>query len=114
MEIIKVPELTNRAVQVKQTNKIMRATFDLQLKVAKMDDSEEQPAVERIEQLRSVTNAVIDYLIMVLKLTKKEQAHLDDLESEETAEIAQYVMARLLGVSEEQVAEAESDQKSAN
>lgn len=114
METIKVPELTNRAVQVKQTNKIMRATFDLQLQMAKIEDVNKRPVVEQIEQLSITTDATIDYLTMVLKLTKKEQAHLDDLEMEETAGIAQYVMARLLGVSEEQVSESESDQKSTN
>ncbi|WKF86025.1 phage tail tube assembly chaperone [Lacticaseibacillus pantheris] len=114
METIKVPEITNRAVQVKQTNKIMRATFDLQLQMAKIDDADTRPVVEQIGLLSTTTEAVFDYLTLVLKLTKKEQAHLDELEMEETVHIAQYVMARLLGVSDEQVAESESDQKSAN
>lgn len=86
--------------QIKQTNKNMLLTYDQQLLMAKNQDIEEKEFVEQIELARATVSGTEEYLKTILKLTDKQQETLDDLEQDETIDLANYVMMRLMGMSD--------------
>lgn len=89
--------------QVKQTNKNMLLTYDQQLLMARNQDIEEKDFVEQIELARNTVSGTEEYLKTILKLTDKQQETLDDLEQDETIDLANYVMMRLMGMSDEDI-----------
>jgi hypothetical protein len=108
-----VKQLGNKHYEVKTTNRNMRAMFALQLTMAKADDLDGLDPQEQVQRSFDMLNQVTDFISGTLGLNDKETAKLDDLEFEDTVEIANYIIARMMGLSDEDIALAEKqDQKS--
>lgn len=103
---IKEVKLSNREHIVKVTNRVMKATLSLQLMMAEIDDVEDADLspVEQLKQQQKLIDDVISYITDTLKLNQKEQEKLDDLEFGETVEIANNVILRVQGLSDEDIA----------
>ncbi|MFD1428691.1 phage tail tube assembly chaperone [Lacticaseibacillus mingshuiensis] len=103
---IKEAKLSNREHIVKVTNRVMKATLALQLMMAEIDDVEDADLtpVEQLKQQQKLIDDVMNYITDTLKLNEKEQEKLDDLEFSETVEIANNVILRVQGLSDEDIA----------
>lgn len=103
---IKEAKLSNRDHIVKVTNRVMKATLELQLMMAQVDDVEDADLtpVEQLKQQQKLIDGVMNYITDTLKLNQKEQEKLDDLEFGETVEIANNVILRVQGLSDEDIA----------
>ncbi|MFD1429716.1 phage tail tube assembly chaperone [Lacticaseibacillus mingshuiensis] len=103
---IKEAKLSNREHIVKVTNRVMKATLSLQLMMAQVDDVEDADLtpVEQLKQQQKLIDDVMNYITDTLKLNQKEQEKLDDLEFSETVEIANNVILRVQGLSDEDIA----------
>ena len=103
---IKEAKLSNREHIVKVTNRVMKATLSLQLMMAQVDDVEDADLspVEQLKQQQKLIDDVISYITDTLKLNQKEQEKLDDLEFGQTVEIANNVILRVQGLSDEDIA----------
>lgn len=103
---IKEAKLSNREHIVKVTNRVMKATLSLQLMMAEIDDVEDADLtpVEQLKQQQKLIYDVMNYITDTLKLNQKEQEKLDDLEFGETVEIANNVILRVQGLSDEDIA----------
>ena len=105
---IKENKISSREHIVKVTNRVMKATLELQLTMADSDADEEED-VKPIEFLRTqqrLVNKVLDYITNTLKLNQKEKDKLDDLEFSETVDIANHIIMRVQGLSEEDINKA--------
>ncbi|WP_390408725.1 phage tail tube assembly chaperone [Lacticaseibacillus jixiensis] len=108
---IKENKISSREHIVKVTNRVMKATLELQLTMAENDAEEED--VKPIEFLRTqqrLVNKVLDYITNTLKLNQKEKDKLDDLEFSESVDIANHIILRVQGLSEEDIKKAEAEQ----
>lgn len=103
---IKEAKLSNREHIVKVTNRVMKATLSLQLMMAQVDDVEDADLtpVEQLKQQQKLIDDVISYITDTLKLNQKEQEKLDDLEFDDTVKIANHVVMRVQGYSEDDIA----------
>ena len=103
---IKEAKLSNREHIVKVTNRVMKATLALQVMMAEIDDIEDADLtpVEQLKQQQKLIDDVMNYITDTLKLNQKEQEKLDDLEFGETVEIANNVILRVQGLSDEDIA----------
>jgi hypothetical protein len=109
---IKENKISSREHIVKVTNRVMKATLELQLTMAESDADEEED-VKPIEFLRNqqrLVNKVLDYITNTLKLNQKEKDNLDDLEFSESVDIANHIILRVQGLSEEDIKKAEAEQ----
>ena len=91
---------------IKSSNKNMRATYKLQLTMAKASDIDNMEPSEQIQATLNMTDDVCDYLKNVLKLTDKQVEVLDDLDATETVKLANHVAMRLMGLSEDDIKKA--------
>jgi HD superfamily phosphohydrolase len=101
---IKENKISSREHIVKVTNRVMKATLELQLTMAESDAEEKD--VKPIEFLRTqqrLVNKVLDYITNTLKLNQKEKDKLDDLEFSESVDIANHIIMRVQGLSEEDI-----------
>lgn len=108
---IKENKISSREHIVKVTNRVMKATLELQLTMAESDAEEKD--VKPIEFLRTqqrLVNKVLDYITNTLKLNQKEKDKLDDLEFSESVDIANHIILRVQGLSEEDIKKAEAEQ----
>lgn len=109
---IKENKISNREHIVKVTNRVMKATLELQLTMAQVDDiaDENLTPVQQLQQQQQLVNKVIDYITNTLKLNSKEKDKLDDLEFSESVDIANHIILRVQGLSEEDIKKAEAEQ----
>lgn len=103
---IKEAKLSNREHIVKATNRVMKATLALQVMMAEIDDVEDADLtpVEQLKQQQKLIDDVMNYITDTLKLNQKEQEKLDDLEFDDTVKIANHVVMRVQGYSEDDIA----------
>lgn len=99
----------NKKFTVKQSNKNMRKTYELQLKMAQTDDVEDKKPIEQIKMMLELTDAMVDYATSLLKLNAKQQETLDGLESDATFELINHITQRMLGMSEQDIKDAENE-----
>jgi predicted esterase YcpF (UPF0227 family) len=99
----------NKKFMVKQSNKNMRKTYELQLKMAQTDDVEGKKLIEQIKLMLELTDAMVDYAKSLLKLNAKQQEVLDGLESDATFELINHITQRMLGMSEQDIKDAENE-----
>jgi hypothetical protein len=108
-----VKQLGTKKYDVKTTNKNMRSMFALQLTMAKADDIDGLEPQEQVQRSYDMLNQVLDFITSVLKLSEADAKKLDALEFGETVEVANYIMARMMGLSDEDIdLAAKNDQKS--
>lgn len=94
---------------VKQSNKNMRLTYQLQLKMAQTDDVDDKKPVEQIKMMLELTDAMVDYATSLLRLNAKQQEVLDGLESDATFGLINHITQRMLGMSEQDIKDAENE-----
>lgn len=99
----------NKKFMVKQSNKNMRLTYQLQLKMAQTDDVEDKKPIEQIKMMLELTDAMVDYATSILKLNPKQQEVLDGLESDATFELINHLTQRMLGMSEQEIKDAKNE-----
>ena len=112
---IKESKISSREHIVKVTNRVMKATLELQLTMAESDAEEKD--VKPIEFLRTqqqLVNKVRDYITNTLKLNQKEKDKLDDLEFSESVDIANHIIMRVQGLSEEDIKKATREAEQAD
>lgn len=108
---IKENKISSREHIVKVTNRVMKATLELQLTMAESDaDEEDVKPIEFLRTQQQLVNKVLDYITNTLKLNSKEKDKLDDLEFSETVDIANHIILRVQGLSEEDIKKAEAEQ----
>ena len=96
-----------KTYEVKASNKNMRAIYQLQLdmnKVATLEETDDPMAL--IQAQLDASKKVENFIIDILKLNKKEQEKLDDLDSETTITMSQRISMKLMGLSDEEVEKA--------
>lgn len=95
---------------VKQSNKNMKLTYKLQLKMAQTDDVEDKKPIEQIRLMLELTDAMVDYATSLLKLNAKQQEVLDDLENDATFGLIDHITQRMLGISEQEIKDAKNEE----
>ena len=96
-----------KTYEVKASNKNMRAIYQLQLdmnKVATLEETDDPMAL--IQAQLDASKKVESFIIDILKLNKKEQEKLDDMDSETTIMLSQRISMKLMGLSDEEVEKA--------
>lgn len=98
--------------QVKQSNKNMRKVYNVQLKMAKLNDVKNKPAEDQIKEALDLTDTLVNFIKEVLGLKGKYADMIDDQETPETSEIASYICQRIMGLTDKQIEEgAKEDPK---
>lgn len=95
---------------VKRSNKNMDRMYAFQLALAESEDIEEKSDREALKYQRDALHTIIAYLKDVLKLNAKQCETLDDMDYQETIELANYVSMRLMGMSDEEIKKAEEEE----
>lgn len=113
---IKENKISSREHIVKVTNRVMKDTLELQLTMAQVDDiaDENLTPVQQLQQQQRLVNKVLDYIANTLKLNQKEKDKLDDLEFSETVDIANHIILRVQGLSEEDIKKATREAEQAD
>lgn len=110
---IKVKELGTKQYEVKTTNHNMRAMLALQLTMAKADDIDGLEPEAQVQRSYDMLNQVLEFITDTLHLSDKEAKKLDELEFSDSIKVANYIIARMMGMSDEDIKLAEQkDQKS--
>lgn len=101
----------NKKFSFKASNKNMRETVQLQLMLAKAEDMENKEPKEQLEDFLDMASTVENYIHQILKLNNSQYEKLEDLEFDETVEIANLIASKIMGISEEEVAKAQESPK---
>jgi hypothetical protein len=115
MEIknIKIPELGKKTFTVLTSNKNIRKMNQFQLEMAKIADKQSEDDMTTVMAANiEAIEATLVYLQEVLGLTDEQVEILDNLEMQRTQEIANYLSARLMGLSDKQIKEIEASSES--
>ena len=112
MEIknIKIKELGKKTFAVLTSNRNVRRMNEFQLEIAKISDIEEDaPMTEQFKANIGVITSTLAFLRAVLNLSDEQMEILEDLDTERTQEIANYVSGRLMGLSDEELEEIKKE-----
>lgn len=104
-------EFSTKSFEVKASNKNMRKAYKMQLVMAKAADIEGKEPVLQIQQALDVTNELTDFISSILKLNDDQIEKLDDLETDKTIKIANHIIMRLMGLTDQQIKESEEEQE---
>lgn len=111
---IKVAAISNRDHNVKTTNKVIRNTLKYQLSMAEADDGADKTVPEKLHMSLDAVNNTEQYIINTLGLNKAEQEKLDEKTFNETLAIANYVVLRVQGLSDEDIDMAKKKSQAAD
>ncbi|HJE97269.1 MAG TPA: phage tail assembly chaperone [Ligilactobacillus acidipiscis] len=109
---IKVEQFKKTPFEVKASNKNVTAAYELQLNFAKVSQKMEQEDIDPMDIMQlnlDTTNHVIQFVCDILKLNDKQKDILEDMETQETTELATRISMRLMGMSEAEIASANED-----
>lgn len=101
----------NKKFSFKASNKNMRATVKMQLQLAKAEDIENKEPKEQLSSFLEMTDTTEEYVKNILKLTQKQYDILDQLEFNDTLEIANKIAAKILGIDNDAVTKAQVNPK---
>lgn len=94
-----------KAFEVKESNKNIRKTWELQKLMTKLSiDQDEantedpEKAEELIDMMLDVQANVMDYVVNILSLTETQADKVDDLSFDETVQLATRISAELLHI----------------
>lgn len=94
-----------KSFEVKESNKNIRATWQLQKLMTKLSINQEEAntddpekAEEMIDMMLDVQEKVITYIVSVLKLTDTQAEKVDELEFNETFGLATRISSELLHI----------------
>lgn len=97
---------------VKTTNRVMKSTYKVQLSMAKAQDVAETDDIqETVKKSLQMTEDLENYLKEVLKLNEKQIDALDELEFNDTIEMVNHVIMRVMGMSENDIKEAMEEEE---
>lgn len=99
----------NKRFEVKSSNKNVKATYTLQLKMAQAEDAEDKPAVEQIKLTLQLTDDTENYVADILRLNKQQKEKLDDMDNDVTIGMANHIAMRLMGMTEEDIKKANEE-----
>ncbi|MGL4699091.1 MAG: phage tail tube assembly chaperone [Apilactobacillus waqarii] len=104
-----------KSFEVKESNKNMRKTWQLQKLMAKLsidqelaDDDSPEKVEKMIDLMLDVQSELIDYVASLLKLTDVQAEKLDDLEFNETRDLAVKISAALMHIDPSKANEEET------
>ena len=93
-----------KSIEVKESNKNIRKTWQLQKLMTKLsidqeqDSNDPEKAEEMIDMMLDVQTKVIEYVVDVLNLTDTQVDKVDDLSFDETVQLATRISSELLHV----------------
>ncbi len=93
----------NKPTFVKTSNKNMRKTLQYQLDQAKAQDIGDKEPDEQIELSLKLIDDTEDYIVDMLGLDDKGKNKLENLELEQSTEIATRISLRLNGLSDQEI-----------
>lgn len=93
----------NKPTFVKTSNKNMRKTLQYQLDQAKAQDIADKEPDEQIQLSLKLIDDTEDYIADMLGLDEKGKNRLENLELEQSTEIATRISLRLNGLSEQEI-----------
>lgn len=93
----------NKPTFVKTSNKNMRKTLQYQLDQAKAQDIGNKEPDEQIELSLKLIDDTEDYIVDMLGLDEKGKDKLENLELEQSTEIATRISLRLNGLSDQEI-----------
>lgn len=105
----------SKLIEVKESNKNIRATWELQKMLAKLsiDQSQANEADPEafeglIDNMLDVQEKVIKYVVDILKLTQAQADKVDELEFNETMNFAVRISSELLHIEAEEATEQDA------
>lgn len=105
----------SKLIEVKESNKNIRATWELQKMLAKLsiDQSQANEADPEafeglIDNMLDVQEKVIKYVVNILKLTQAQADKVDELEFNETMNFAVRISSELLHIEAEEATEQDA------
>lgn len=105
----------SKLIEVKESNKNIRATWELQKILAKLsiDQSQANEADPEafeglIDNMLDVQEKVIKYIVDILKLTQAQADKVDELEFNETMNFAVRISSELLHIEAEEATEQDA------
>lgn len=93
----------NKPTFVKTSNKNMRKTLQYQLDQAKAQDIADKEPDEQIELSLKLIDDTEDYIVDMLGLDDKGKDKLENLELEQSTEIATRISLRLNGLTDQEI-----------
>lgn len=90
----------NKPIEVKESNRNLKLAMKLQIKFAKNSEIDSDDALESINGLLEIEEATTEFISTVLRLNEKQQEELEDLDQEETGDLLQEVLSKLLHLDE--------------
>ena len=103
-----------KAIEVKESNKNIRATWELQKMMTKLSIDQEtvgetpEAFEELIDMMLDTQKKVIAYLVNILRLTDAQAEKVDELEFNETMEFAIRISSELLHIEAQPADEKET------
>lgn len=103
-----------KAVEVKESNKNIRATWELQKMIAKLSidqatvGGDEEAFESMLDLMLDVQAKIITYIVDILKLNEKAQETLEDLEFNDTMSFAIRISSELLHIEMEPATEQDT------
>lgn len=103
-----------KAVEVKESNKNIRATWELQKMMTKLSIDQEtvgetpEAFEELIDMMLDTQKKVIEYIVNILRLTDAQAEKVDELEFNETTEFAIRISSELLHIEAQPADEKET------
>lgn len=104
-----------KSFEVKESNKNIRKTWQLQKLMTKLSIDQEQAdsdnpekAEEMIDMMLDVQTKVIEYVVDVLNLTDAQVDKVDDLSFDETVQLATRISSELLHIETVEASEEET------
>lgn len=101
----------NKPIEVKESNRNLKLAMKLQIKFAQNSEIDSDDAMESIAGLLEIEEATTEFISTVLRLNEKQQESLEDLDQEETGELLQEVLSKLLHLDEVEEDEGEPVKK---
>lgn len=92
----------NKRFDFRATNKNVRKTVKMQLVLAQSEDIENKAPKEQLEDIDNMIETVEEYIKGVLKLNNKDVEKLDELEMNETIDLANKIAMRIMGIDEDE------------
>lgn len=105
----------SKLFEVKESNKNIRATWELQKMMAKLsidqETTEDTPEAFEgmIDKMLDIQNKTISYIVDMLKLDQKQADKLEDMEFNETTGFAIRISSELLHIEAQPADEVEED-----
>lgn len=100
-------KLFNRKFDVSTSNGNVRRVYEMQLKIAKTQA--EKDVLKRAQGELELVQELPKFLGIMLKLNKQQLNQLDNMDFEATQGAVGYICQRILGRTDEQIAEEEKE-----